>query len=190
METNITPELVVGLSKIHGEIENVAKSKNGYNYKYAELSQVTDLILPLLAKYNLAVSQLPNTVTENGLTKVVLLTLIMSKDGGILANTLEMGVTINKGMSLAQSVGSVITYARRYSLTAMFGMAQADDDNSTKSTKDLNRAIALLEKIDDLDVKKSLSKLSDDNLVLTFVKYRFDVALIADAVKSKVSGSE
>ncbi len=43
-----------------------------------------------------------------------------------------MGVTASRGMSEAQAAGSVITYMRRYSLAAVLGITQTDNDAAVK----------------------------------------------------------
>ncbi len=120
--------LALAVSKLQGEVQNLVKDKKAYNYLYVELSSVLDAIRPLLSKYKLAVFQLPGSADD----KVTLETIIAHESGEWMRSCIEMAVEVNKGMTKAQAVGSVISYARRYSLTAMLGIAQADNDASSE----------------------------------------------------------
>ncbi len=121
-------ELAKSLSKVQGEIHNAFKDKSGYGYKYVDLASILDITRPLLSKYGLSVSQLCGSANDLATVETVL----MHESGQWISSTIEMGIERGKGMSLAQAVGSVITYARRYALAAIVGIAQTDDDASLK----------------------------------------------------------
>ncbi len=128
-------KLAAALSKLQGEIQNLHKDKQGYGYKYAELSSVLDVTRPLCAKYELAVAQLcANTLDEYTIepNTVGVQTMLMHSSGEWIMSNFFMPVTAGKGMSPAQAAGSVITYARRYALAAILGIAQTDNDASIK----------------------------------------------------------
>ena len=120
--------LALALSKLQGEAQNLHKDKQGYGYKYAELSSVLDEVRPLLAKFELAVTQLCST--EN--TNVIVETVLLHSTGEWLSSSLSLPISVGKGMSQAQAIGSCISYGRRYALAAMIGIAQADNDASLK----------------------------------------------------------
>ena len=122
--------LALALSKLQGEAQDVFKAKKGYGYSYADLSSVLDITRPLCAKYELAVSQLCSNDADA--ISVGVETILVHSSGEWISSSLYMQVTPNKGMSAAQVAGSVITYARRYSLAAILGIAQTDDDASIK----------------------------------------------------------
>ncbi len=119
-------QLGLALSKMQGEISDVHKDKQGYGYKYADLSSVLDIARPLCAKYELSISQL----CTNSADQVGVETMLAHSSGEWISSSFLMPVTANKGMSPAQAAGSVITYARRYALAAILGIAQTDDDAS------------------------------------------------------------
>lgn len=116
--------LAAALSKLQGEVKDAYKDKQGYGYKYSDLSSVLDIVRPLIAKYRLSITQLPGAVGE----KVSLETVLMHESGQWISSTMEMPVERGKGMSLAQATGAVMTYARRYALAAIIGIAQTDND--------------------------------------------------------------
>lgn len=117
-------EIAAALSALQGEIQDAHKDKTAYGYKYADLSQVLESIRPLLSKHKLSVTQLCGSADE----KVSVETILMHSSGQWIGSVIEMVVEKGKGRSMAQDVGTVITYARRYALTAIVGMTQADND--------------------------------------------------------------
>lgn len=114
-------ELAEALAIAQGELKNVTKSGNGNYGKYAELGPTLDEVRPIISKHGLAVTQLP-TVLENG--DPGLATQLMHKSGEWLRATMKV---LNQ-QNTPQAQGSGITYARRYALTAVLGIAGDDDD--------------------------------------------------------------
>lgn len=101
------------------------KSGGNYSYTYVDLAQVMAYVRPLLAKHNLVVSQ--ETITAEGGTAVS--TVLLHNSGQWVAT----GPLKLPSSSDAQSHGSAITYARRYSLMALLGLATEDDDGQAAS---------------------------------------------------------
>lgn len=130
-------ELAKALSQLQGEIRDVYKDRQGYGYTYADLSQVLEVVRPLLVKHKLAVTQLCGTAHD----KVTVETVLMHESGQWLSSTIEMGVEKGKNMSLAQAVGSVITYARRYALTAIVGFTQSDNDAAVEASDPVKSSV-------------------------------------------------
>jgi len=119
-------DIATALAKAQGELFNPNKDKAGYNYKYADLGQILDIVRPILSKYGLSVTQFLSTF-ENS---VIIETMLLHDSGEWLANELKLPYMEGKGMNAAQSIGSVSTYGRRYSLAAIVGIAQEDDDGA------------------------------------------------------------
>lgn len=119
--------LSAALSKLQGEVQTLHKDTEGYGYKYVELSSVLDAVRPLLAKYELAVSQLTVNDPLNP-TVVGVEGVLMHSSGEWISSTLYMPVEPKKPLSLAQCSGVVISYIRRYQLAAMLSIAQTDTD--------------------------------------------------------------
>lgn len=120
-------ELFTALSAAQGEIKNPVADIEAYNYKYADLDKVMEAIRAPFTKNGLAVMQMVGKLENNAITVTTLLT---HKSGQYVSTTTKMPVDLRKG---AQGVGSAITYCRRYSLSAMVGIAQADDDGKQAS---------------------------------------------------------
>lgn len=123
--------LAKAMSGLQSEIRDAEKDTQGYGYKYADLYQVLSLIRPLLAKHGLAFTQ----HVSNADDKVLIETMVMHESGEWMASEISMPPTPNTKMSAAQSVGSAITYGRRYSLVAIFGITQCTEDDDGANYK-------------------------------------------------------
>lgn len=99
--------------------------KNGTaNYgKYATLPDVMSKIRPVLNRHRFAVLQF--TDKEKDGSEPILVTQLRHLSGKVIAS--EMPLLLRS--KDAQAQGSAITYARRYSLLAMLGLAPDDDDD-------------------------------------------------------------
>lgn len=106
------------------------KEKGTYGYSYADLGSILEHVRPVLAKHGLAVIQRITTTPE----AVTLVTELIHESGQLLSSFQPLP----KGCA-AQEFGSYLTYARRYSVSALLGIAAEDDDdglagNNTKAT--------------------------------------------------------
>lgn len=95
--------------------------------KYADLASCWDACRAALAKHGVCVVQIPSA---DG-SKVTVKTILGHKSGQRLSGELTM---VAMG-SDPQKVGSAITYARRYGLCAMVGIAPEDDDGAAASER-------------------------------------------------------
>lgn len=122
-------ELAVALSKAQGAIKGAIKDTANpfFKSKYADLSSVWEACRSQLAANGLAVVQTP-CQGEAGITVE---TMLMHSSGQWVSNQFTMPVA----KADAQAVGSAITYARRYALAAMVGIAPEDDDGNSASGK-------------------------------------------------------
>lgn len=98
------------------------KTGGSYSYSYTSLSAIHDAIMPLLGAVGLAWICLP-TLTAGG-RFVLLYKLVHAATGEE-----EIGEYPLPESGGSQALGSAITYARRYALTAVLGIAPADDDD-------------------------------------------------------------
>lgn len=115
-------DLVTALAKAQGQMEKAKKESTNPHFKsrYADLESVWDACRKHLSSNGLSVVQFPySTGSETGLV-----TQISHSSGQWMRGKLRVSV---KALD-AQSVGSAITYMRRYALAAVAGIAQTDDD--------------------------------------------------------------
>ena len=97
-------------------------TKNGgkYSYTYADLPDLTVQLLPLLTEHGLAFAACP-TVRDDG--QFVLAYQLLHVSGESIRG--DYPLPLQGG---PQAQGSAITYARRYALCAVTGVAPDDDD--------------------------------------------------------------
>jgi hypothetical protein len=120
--------LVTALAEMPNPVKNAdnpAFKRNGNVLRYADLEATLDACKPILAANGIAIVQMP-----------------VSEPGGVGVHTqlVGHGEVMDCGsfiLPLAkndpQGAGAAITYARRYALTALFGLAQEDDDANSVS---------------------------------------------------------
>lgn len=92
-----------------------------YSYDYADLAAVLTAVRSACARQGIAILQPPLV----GQRSVTVTTLIAHKSGEFIRNELMLPLDDPN----PQAVGSAITYARRYSLQALLGVAPEDPDD-------------------------------------------------------------
>lgn len=120
--------VAAALVAAQGELEHASKNAANPHFrsKYADLTEVIDTIRPVFNKHGLAVLQRP-VPSEGGPT---VQTVIVHKSGEWIA---DAGLFLPAQKSDPQGFGSALTYARRYGLAALVGLAQDDDDANAAS---------------------------------------------------------
>ena len=117
--------LVTALAKAQGEMSSASKDTKGYNYKYADLASVWGACREPLSRNGLAVTQV-ETQNEHG---DVLVTILGHSSGQWIRSIMSIRVKSDGKMNELQQRGSVLTYLRRYALSAIVGIAPAEDDD-------------------------------------------------------------
>ncbi len=131
-------DLAAALSQAQGEFPIVEKTKTAKvrdwgrdeahafrEYKYADLADVLRSVLPILSKHKLAVLQ--PTYVEAGM--VFIRTRLLHVSG----QWIECEYPVCATHVDQQRMGSALTYAKRYALCALLGVA-ADEDNDGATT--------------------------------------------------------
>lgn len=120
--------LAAALAKAQGEMENAKKSSDNpyFKSKYADLAEVLSVAREPLAKNGLSIMQASEGVA-NGYMSVT--TLLLHSSGQFIKAT----GTFPVGKQDPQGAGSALTYARRYSLAAMLGIAQEGEDDDANA---------------------------------------------------------
>jgi hypothetical protein len=119
----IIPALVASLGEMAAVARQHVADAGAYAYKYADLSAVVDAVRPSLREHDLAVTQTATTLDGPG---VSVTTTVLHKSGQWLTFA---ALVLPSGRD-AQSIGSAITYARRYALLSIFALATEDDDGA------------------------------------------------------------
>jgi hypothetical protein len=115
-------DLAAALAKAQGEIKGAVKDSSNPFFKstYADLASVWEACRGPLAKNGLSIVQAPMP-SDYGLC---LETILIHASGQWIASVLP----IKAIAETPQAHGSAITYARRYALAAIVGIAPEDDD--------------------------------------------------------------
>ncbi len=108
-------------------VETVKKDATNPFFKstYASLKNILEVIANPLENAGLVFAQFPDG--ENGLTTI----LMHPESGEFMRSTFNMHIVKND----PQSMGSAITYARRYALGAILGLNIDEDDDGNKASQ-------------------------------------------------------
>jgi hypothetical protein len=114
--------LAAALSKAQASITGALKDSANpfFKSKYADLASCWDACRRQLTENNLAIIQ----TVEPSADDILLVTTLAHSSGEWMASRLPIRAKDNS----PQAQGSAITYARRYALAAIVGLAQIDDD--------------------------------------------------------------
>jgi hypothetical protein len=98
-----------------------------YSYSYATLDGILDVVVPILGRFGLTISwKQKHEGNAVHASCVVTHRLGHQEESGFIAIPFETTTRMNP----AQRVGSAATYAKRYSLLAVLGLAPEDDDDA------------------------------------------------------------
>jgi hypothetical protein len=182
-------ELAAALAAAQAEMRAASKDAANpmFRSKYATLSSIWEAAREPLARNGLSVVQTPE---QSDLGVCTLTTTLLHSSGEHISSTFSLPVlpqVVARGeqpVQTAQGYGSALTYARRYALAAIVGIAPDDDDDGNAAShppakqsdrqgqgqgqgkpKTFNRAAAL-KRVGELggDVKYA-EGLSDDDLI-------------------------
>jgi hypothetical protein len=96
-----------------------------FKSKYADLAAVVEAVLPALHANGFGLMQPPHS--DGDIVEVE--TILVHESGGYIRSVLAMRPSKND----PQGVGSAVTYARRYALQSIAGIAPEDDDGNAAS---------------------------------------------------------
>ena len=129
--------IIEALVKAQSEIDTIKKDRDNpiAKSKYATLDTILEEVLPKLNKYGLFLTQEPTMKDEeNGQMYLGIKTTIWHQSGESLEyQPLYMPIEENKRMNISQQSGSVITYAKRYAVSAILGISTDEDKDGVQS---------------------------------------------------------
>ncbi len=123
-----------------------------YNSNYASLKAILGVVRPLLVKHDLTVTQLPSSPYPNPLEVSTITATVPNAPSTSRAFALtglstrlihssgewiedEVHIPIEADQRVAQVVGGIITYLRRYALSAMLGIVADEDTDGNEPPK-------------------------------------------------------
>ena len=149
------------LAAAQAELTDPAKDSINPHFKskYADLATILKTVRPVLARHGIAIVQTTGITDAGG---VILITALMWRGESIVGRYPVAPVKADP-----QGYGSAMTYARRYALQAIVGVAADDDDDGNAasapkpSAPRIDETGALIERIracndiDDLRAKRA-----------------------------------
>jgi hypothetical protein len=146
--TKKTNNIYTALVEFQKDIPIITKDSTAdtgkYSYDYASLDKITPLVFEKLSALDVVYTTAP-TVREDG-TFVLRAKLIHAPSETEIAADYPLG----NPNAPAQGIGSAVTYARRYALLAMTGIAPTgDDDDGAKASAETAKAAARPEPVKD-----------------------------------------
>jgi hypothetical protein len=114
--------LASAMCRLQGELEHVKRDTRAYNYKYAQLDQCWDTIKQPMIKNGFSLIQLP----YNDEDRIGIHSILLHSSG----EKMESRIAIRPQKADPQSLGSLLTYLRRYSLMSIIGLCPVDDDGA------------------------------------------------------------
>jgi len=134
----VPPELAAALVDFQASAPTITKTRTAliptkgggsYSYKYADLADIWDAIREPLKVNQLAVTQSLSGGAGSGL--LGLTTTVLHRSGQCRADTVQLDVANRT----PQEVGSLITYFKRYALSAVLGLVTEDDDDGAAASR-------------------------------------------------------
>jgi len=132
--------LAEALARLQAALPRVAKEHEAsvtsqrtgktHKYSYADLTDVSDAILPLLAALGLAFTACPTILGDSG--RFVLDYALRHVSGDQVTGLYPLPDPDRLG---PQDLGKAITYARRYALCAVTGLAPGGDDDDAQAAQ-------------------------------------------------------
>jgi hypothetical protein len=103
------------------------KAGGSYSYRYADLADILNAVIPVLSKNGLSLNQM----THMGDGGVLMLdTMLMHSSGEWIGGSYPL-----RSHDRPQEMGSEITYARRYNAAAILGIQADEDDDGAVAQK-------------------------------------------------------
>ena len=113
-------QIAKAIGNVQQVIDIVKKDSKGNNYTYADLTSVQNAVVKPFKDNGLSYSHILDG--DN------VICILFHESGQYLTSRYPIEATATKFMNINQSRGSAITYGRRYTLAAIVGIPQDDDD--------------------------------------------------------------
>lgn len=151
----MTKAIAAALAKAQAHMGKALKQANNPHFrsKYADLGSVMDACMPALNEQGIALIQPPGADEHGRYVETILL-------HGESGETLSCRVPLIVQKNDMQGYGSAVTYARRYGLMAMAGIAPEDDDGNAAAKAAPKDEPAQPPAVDETAVQEAIDYLS------------------------------
>lgn len=148
-------KLYEALCKFQSVMETVEQTRDGYNYKYANLADVWEAIREPLTANDLCVIQLIQT-DDNGMNHLI--TKLCHTSG----ETVESKTLMVFNAKKFTEVGTAYTYYRRYALSAMLGIVSDKDVDARSEQQEQVYEEQKIEKVSPAEIQSLVRLVGDD----------------------------
>jgi hypothetical protein len=133
MKSDTIGKLSEALAKAQGEMESATFNRVNPHFKskYADLASCRAAVTPALSRNGLAVTQVTQLIVDADVLRLVLVTRLTHTSG----EWIESAYPLPYAPDRPQVMGSALTYARRYALSAITGIASEEDDDGNEAEK-------------------------------------------------------
>lgn len=128
-EPEAVAALMTAMAKAQAEVSNAAKASvnPAFNSRYADIAAILSEVRPAATAQGLWISQ-PATTDDEGRVGVQ---TIVAGHGAVFSTGMLWQAMPASARNMSQEMGKAITYARRYQLSAVWSIAQEDDDGNS-----------------------------------------------------------
>lgn len=139
-----------------------------FKSKYADLASVVRSSRPSLSKHGLSVIQRTDSIMSGDL---LMYTRLCHSSG----QWIESSISINPVKSDIQSLGSYLTYIKRYMYSAITGTVSSDEDDDGEIAMKSSRKVISPKKISDRELKTISEMLSGSRDIVGKVMKQFSI---------------
>jgi len=152
------------LAAAQGEMKNAVLNRVNPHFKnrYADLAAIRDAVVPALSKHGVAVTQFTDFRDGNS----VLVTRLMHKSGQWIEGAYPLTQQTNP-----QAMGSQLTYARRYTLSAIAGISADEDDDAEIATANKKEPTSAITAEQVRTLRAAINEVeAEEHLFVTYLK--------------------
>lgn len=122
-------EFALAFTQMQAQLTNAPFDSTNPHFrnKYASLAGIINHIRPIIAKFGFSFLQMTNTSADS----VSIETILLHSSGEFVKSITSLKVSKND----PQGMGSAFTYAKRYGLSAILGIASEEDDDGEAAQK-------------------------------------------------------
>lgn len=154
-------------------MNNLKKNKQGYGYKYTDLSAIHEYLESIGYTYTQYIKRIDGD--DYIFTRKY-------KDGELVEEMCGCRVvqaTLSGKSNPAQEQGSALTYARRYSLLLAFGLATEDDDGESLTKNKINKTM-------EKSIREEILKANIPTEQVIFTLQKYNVRTLGDLATEDV----
>lgn len=191
IEDNAKRDYVAAMSAFRAEPIRIDKNKHvsfpgrdggaAVDFHHAELSDVTEVVGPIMSKHGLSFRWNPRREGE----RVFVDTIIEHANGHRETVTLDGPLDASGKKNAIQQLGSTITYLQRYGLMAALGVAAKGQDNDGKDGKSEDIELSPEEKAEQDKIDSLYDKMKLSETIEELRKLKSEIATVKDAAKRR-----